>query len=99
MKKEEILNQLGGIPENVYDEIVEGFFLESSDRIRLMTDAITISNLNTIASLAHDIKGASANLRLIKIQEMAKNLEAAAKSNNIERVRHYFDRLKPLIHL
>ena len=97
MDKKEILRQLGDIPEEDYDEFVLIFYEETRDRLKLITEEMAALNCSAIAKLAHGIKGSSANLRLIQIQEVAKCLQEAAESNNQIQVSKSFELLRSLI--
>lgn len=80
--KEEILRAMGGIPEAVYDAIVQSFYEEVKGRLAVIKASVESNNFEEIAMAAHTIKGSAGNLRLTQIQEIAKSLECAAKANN-----------------
>ena len=97
MDKKEILTQLGGISEAVYNKIVLAFCEETHDRLKNIADAIDTANWLAVEKLAHGIKGSAANLRLIQIQEAAQCLQEAAKSNDHIKVSKSFELLKSLV--
>ena len=97
MDKNEILKQLGDIPEETYDEFVLIFYEETRGRLKLIAEEMATFNCPAIAKLAHGIKGSAANLRLIQIQEVAKCLQEAAESNNQIQVSKFFELLRSLI--
>ena len=96
-ENKEILKQLGDIPEDIYDEIVHGFYEETRERLKLISEYISSLNWSAIARAAHGIKGSSANLRLFEIQAIAEGLQGAAESNDPDMVKKLADQLKPLI--
>lgn len=97
MDKDEILKQLNGIPEDVYDEIVLGFYEETRGRLKDISEAIGVFDQSALVRLAHGIKGSAANLRLVHIQEIAETLQKAAESNDQAQVIKSFELLKSLV--
>ena len=60
-----------------------GSFLEETESIlENLQTAISSSDLETIKSTAHSIKGSAGNLRLTELYEMSKEMELAAGENN-----------------
>jgi len=97
MDKQEILKEMGGIPEEVYDDIVKSFYDEARGILQIVSKSISNSDYPTVAKLTHGIKGSAANLYLTQIQEAAKCMEVAAKAANAEDVRKYLQDLVSLI--
>lgn len=79
--KRKILEELGGIPEDVYDGLVKEFLEDSKKSSELLLEAIDRGDITDAARIAHTIKGASGNLRLYPIQEAARSLEKSIKDN------------------
>ena len=97
MDKKEILKDLRGIPEDVYDMIVLTFYEETRGHLKELALAVEASNWTAIRSLAHGIKGSAANLRLFQIQHAAQSLQDASKLNDHEQVVKLFELLKSLV--
>ncbi|MBF0503649.1 MAG: Hpt domain-containing protein [Candidatus Omnitrophica bacterium] len=97
MDKKEILNELGGLPEDVYDELVLIFWDETRGRLKDMTQAVLAHDWTAVDRLAHGIKGSAANLRLTTIRDVAKEMQEAAKANDQPQVSRLFEFLKSLI--
>ncbi len=79
--KQRILKELGDLPEEVYDELVEMFIAQARPQIAEIRECLTKKDLPRIAFLAHTVKGTSANLRIAPIFEAAKTLEAEVKAD------------------
>lgn len=82
MDKIKILEELGGLSEEVYDQLCVLFIDDAKIKIAELKTAIQILNYDQIKLLAHSIKGASGNLRIIHIQATAQQLEQAAINHN-----------------
>lgn len=78
--KEEICSSME-IPVEFLDELVNMFFEKVDSQLKSLEDAIEKNELKEIESLAHDIKGSAANIRLEAIREIAEVLEKNSKSN------------------
>ena len=74
-RKREILEELGGIPEEVYDDLVKEFLDQARTEISAIRESLKKGISDEAAQLAHSIKGAAANLRLEEISDLAKNIE------------------------
>ena len=77
--KAKILEELGGISETIYDDLVKEFTEEAQRSLAVFTSSISKGDHEAVARLAHTLKGSSGNLRLYDIQEAAKYLEGAAR--------------------
>ena len=77
--KRRILQELGGIPEEVYDELVKDLFAQMDEMIGKLEQAVGSDDYKTIGDISHSIKGSSANLRIHPVYELAKSIELAAK--------------------
>ena len=78
-EKQKILDELGGIDEADYDALVKELIAEAEKQIPEFEDAIRRDDFVGISKIAHAIKGAAGNLRIYKIEALAKALEAEAK--------------------
>jgi len=77
--KQRILDDLGGIPEAVYDELLNDLIKQVRDNLAELNKSLPGEDFDSISKIAHTIKGSSANLRMTKISEAAKALEISAK--------------------
>ncbi len=78
-QKEKILRELGGLPEEVYDQLCRELLSQIDGLIGDLENAITGGNYDEAAKIAHFIKGATGNLRLYHIHEGAVSIEKACK--------------------
>lgn len=78
--KQKILEALGGIPEEVYDELVGDFMAQLVGQLDEITQALSESDIDRVGRLAHSVKGVAANLRIHAIEAPAKALEALARN-------------------
>jgi HPt (histidine-containing phosphotransfer) domain-containing protein len=51
-----------------------------------MTAALRSGDISTLGDQAHAIKGASANLKALRMQQVAERLESAARAGNKEQL-------------
>ncbi|MBF0252425.1 MAG: Hpt domain-containing protein [Candidatus Omnitrophica bacterium] len=79
IEKQRILEELGGFPEDIYDDLVGEFIKQAKEEIVTLKKHIKTNNAEDGARIAHSIKGSSANLRLNEMQEIAKKLEMGLK--------------------
>ncbi len=82
--KQKILEELGGLPEEIYDELCQGFLEDAKSKMILLKIAVDETDYEKMKSFAHSLKGAAANLRLLDIQEAAYQFEDAAKMTVME---------------
>ena len=78
-EKQKILQELGGIPEEVYDELVEEFKQQYKTQIVRLREALVAGDLTEARMNAHSISGTSGNLRLYGMHQAAKALEVSIK--------------------
>lgn len=79
--KKKILEELGGIPEEFYDELVREFLGQVQNQIESIKQALSNDDFDTASKTAHSIKGSSGNLRLYEMQKNAQFIELESKSN------------------
>ncbi len=79
-------------------EKLNNAFLSSlpSEKVALQ-DAVVISDLNAIARIAHKLRGTASNMCAMPLSDAAKNVEQAARSNQIELVTQRWLELKDQI--
>jgi len=77
--KEKILEELGGLPVEIYDELVAEHFSLVKGKIQVLNDLLKQCNYEEFRKVAHYIKSSSANLRLIPFQELGLEMENASR--------------------
>ena len=77
--------------------LMEVFLETSTEQIALLEQAVNNNNLEEIGSIAHSIKGSSANLTLIEISDLAKEIELDAKEKKDINYKNKINLLKELI--
>ena len=68
-------------------EIIIDFFCDVETKLKTLKSAIKKSNYTETIIAAHDLKGVSANLSLNKFSQLMKNIEMAARGENIDELR------------
>ena len=75
-------------------ELFDEFLGECPSRINTMREGLAEHKADLIDSGAHAIKGSSANLSAVGIQETAKLVEELARTNTLDNVGEFLDRLE-----
>lgn len=78
-EKEKILQELGGLSEEIYDSLCGEHLEQTKTRCARIEQALEKEKFEEVGDLAHSIKGASGNLRLHALFESARALERSAK--------------------
>ncbi|MDD4003813.1 MAG: Hpt domain-containing protein [Elusimicrobiaceae bacterium] len=78
--KAEILAELGNLPAEIYDKLVEKFKTISADQLDRLEECVKTGNTAEGGDLAHSMKGAAANLRLEPIYARVIALEKDIKA-------------------
>ena len=78
--KARILEELGGIPEEVYDSLVQDLVEQTSGQIGPMREAVAVADWKKLVEMSHFIKGSSGNLRLTEIEAAARAIETSARA-------------------
>jgi HPt (histidine-containing phosphotransfer) domain-containing protein len=78
--KKKILQELGDIPEETYDELVRFFIKQLKENIPKIKAALANRDFDTLARLAHSLKGSSGNLRIHQVYELTVQINDMAKS-------------------
>lgn len=78
-EKQKILEELGGIAEDVYDGLVREVIAETHEKVIKLKEALNNNDYDSIAESAHSMKGTFGNFRIHTIYEIAKSMEAAAE--------------------
>ncbi|HOX23852.1 MAG TPA: Hpt domain-containing protein, partial [Elusimicrobiales bacterium] len=80
MNKRQILEELGGLLEAVYDELVSEAYAQGDSQLSEISRLLRDGKCSRAAAIAHSIKGCFANLRLEDISSAAKRLEQVIKN-------------------
>lgn len=78
--RERACRELGGLPVELYDELLGDFKAQTEAVLAELKSAVDSGNQPEVGRLAHGIKGAAANLRVEPVHLAAKDLEMSAKS-------------------
>lgn len=78
--KEQILKELGKLPESVYDELVNDFITLAESKKEEFERLIEADDYDELMKLAHFVRGAATNLRLEEIGEILAAMEFKSKS-------------------
>lgn len=76
--------------------MVDAFFDYSDRKVSQLGHAVEKNDWSTVAYIAHNLKGSAASLGLLSLEAHAKNLEIAAKAENIDEVSDRFEGLDAL---
>ncbi|MGV8121197.1 MAG: hypothetical protein AB2L14_15660 [Candidatus Xenobiia bacterium LiM19] len=77
--KEKILEELGGLPAEIYDELVSEHFAMVKQKVHELNDLLQQCNYEEFRKVAHYIKSSSANLRLVSFHELGAVMENASR--------------------
>jgi signal transduction histidine kinase/CheY-like chemotaxis protein len=83
-----------GVDEELAQELLAHFYKELKEDMENLEKAISESDFEKIADIAHSLHGASSNLRIEKIAKCAKNIENAAENKALAEIRALFAQLK-----
>lgn len=80
-EKDKILQELGGIPEEIYNDLVKELLVQIKLQIPEMREQLKQGDMEGLGKVIHSIKGSSGNLRLRKVEEIAKRINVAARES------------------
>ena len=86
------LERTGG-DESFLEELLGLYSEDFSKKFNQMKEAIDLGNYDAICELGHTLKGASANLSLIPLQEASFEMESAGRERDIERAKKALEQL------
>ncbi len=93
--KMKILEELGDLPEEMYDELVADYVSLMKGKIGELQELLDRKDYDEFGNLAHFIKGASVNLRLPGPQEHARILEFNSRHrSDLEQLQPQIENLK-----
>lgn len=73
--KMRVLEELGGIPEEIYDNLVVELYSLAKGQVEKIREYAESAQWEELARVAHSLKGSAANLRLDSLSETARSLE------------------------
>lgn len=89
----QLLNERIG-SEDLIDEIMPVFLKDNTERIQLLAEAVKKRNSREVKFYAHSIKGASGTIGAAKIADVAKELESAARLEQVDKYAPLFEQIK-----
>jgi HPt (histidine-containing phosphotransfer) domain-containing protein len=84
--------------EELIGQIVTVFLEDGRDTFKKLSESIGENNITDIASYAHKLKGASANVGARNLSEIARRLEDSARGEISEDIPSIFTELEPEFH-
>jgi HPt (histidine-containing phosphotransfer) domain-containing protein len=90
------------MPEDLFNELLEMFVEQTEPALKTLEAIVDNQNYGEIRKSAHLIHGSAANLRIVGIQSIAKEIEVGSTENqdievikrNIEKLRSAFEEVK-----
>jgi HPt (histidine-containing phosphotransfer) domain-containing protein len=79
----DVLDRIGG-DTSFLKELLNIYFQEYAEKKRLLEQAITREDFTQVCELGHSLKGASANLSLVRLQKVAFALETAGRERQLQ---------------
>lgn len=80
---QEQLQQLAGGDKSFEKELLQMFVVDTENSLSQLASAISMADPSAVQSLAHYIKGASANVGAVGMSKIAAQLESLAKTGNL----------------
>ncbi|MCB1194637.1 Hpt domain-containing protein [bacterium] len=80
-EKMNILKELPGVSEEIYDTLVHDLIEQTRERIPEFRQEISVKNFLRVKELAHYIKGCAGSLRVTAIFEITKSIQSIAESS------------------
>jgi HPt (histidine-containing phosphotransfer) domain-containing protein len=81
--QENLLGRMRGKSDRVV-KLVNLFLGDMPERIDSMNNEVAAQEFDALSATAHTVKGVAANLSVMRLQEVAAELEAAAKSQQAD---------------
>ena len=73
-----------GLDLDEYLELIQLFLETGKNDLNGLGDAVSANDIQTIVERSHSLKGASGNLGINEIYEIARDIEARARNNSFE---------------
>jgi len=86
------LRRLGGDRE-IYNELMELFFDQSTQQVEQLKEAVKSHEANRVEKIAHSIKGAAANLGVLVVQKSAFELEKIGNEKRLDEAEQTLNQL------
>jgi HPt (histidine-containing phosphotransfer) domain-containing protein len=83
-----------GDDESFLEELLSLYSEDFSEKLNQIKEAMDQGNYDMIRELSHTLKGASANLSLIPLQEALFEMENAGRERNIEKAKKTLELLE-----
>ncbi|MHC4130928.1 MAG: ATP-binding protein [Planctomycetota bacterium] len=83
-----------GMDEEIIKEVIPLFVSDNKEQLENLASALKNGEIKQVRSLAHAIKGASANVGARRISEMALKIEKKATKNNLSGTKKLFGLIK-----
>lgn len=80
-----LLGRMRGKPERVV-KLVSLFLGDMPERIQALNQEASGEELESLTATAHTVKGVAANLSVMRLQEVASELESAAKQQQTDQL-------------
>lgn len=87
-----LLERIGD--ESLIDEIIPVFLKDNTERMEMLSQAIVKKDSKEMKFYAHSVKGAAATIGAVKISELAKQLEIAARDEQQTDYQAIFDEMR-----
>lgn len=96
-EKQQILKELGGIPEDTYNELIRELIPTLKSQVESIKSLFAGSQLVELGEVAHTVKGSAGNFRLREVYEIAASVEKMGKSKMTQALTDEISRLEQAI--
>ncbi len=79
-EKQSILQELGGISEDLYDSLLHDLVAQVHEQIPKLKECLNNEHYDCVVESAHFVKGSAGNLRIHNMYIPAKSIEQAARA-------------------
>jgi len=83
-----------GLDEDEYRELIDLFIASGGDDYKKLLDGVASGDADAVRNSAHTIKGASGNLGLLEVSEVASSIETSAMENKLDDIGQAIEQLK-----
>ena len=83
-----------GLNLDEYLELIQLFLETGTNDLNGLEDAIAANDIQTVVERSHSLKGASGNLGINEIYEIARDIEASARNNSLEGINESIMQIK-----
>jgi HPt (histidine-containing phosphotransfer) domain-containing protein len=89
-----VLGEQLGLDEDEYRELIELFIDSGGSDYQKVLDGLASGDADLVRSSAHTIKGASGNLGLMEVCDVASAIEVCAMNHQLDQVGQAVEKLK-----